>query len=74
MNRKEELQMAILEKIRSHTIPKYDHNDLLFANLCEIFKKLDLIRQLRVHRKFVEILEEECVQQQLEATGNYDDA
>lgn len=64
--------MAVLEKIQSHTIPKVDNIDMLFSNFSETFKKLDTIRQLRVHRKFIEILENEFSNQENQRQDNSD--
>ncbi|XP_043475017.1 uncharacterized protein LOC122510609 [Leptopilina heterotoma] len=64
INKREDLQMLVLEKIKSHTIQKQDPTDMLFSNFSETFKRLDTVRQLRVHRRFIEILEHEFTQQE----------
>lgn len=56
--------MLVLEKIKSHTIQKQDPTDMLFSNFSETFKRLDTVRQLRVHRRFIEILENEFTKQE----------
>ncbi|XP_051165775.1 uncharacterized protein LOC127284408 [Leptopilina boulardi] len=63
MSKKEDLQLVLLEKIKSHTIKNHYHTDMLFLSFSETFKKLDTLRQLRVHRIFIEILEKEFIDQ-----------
>lgn len=67
-NNEEALQMLVSEKIRSHKIEKSDPTDMFLQSLGETYKKLDHSQQIRVHRRFIEVLEEEFNEQEFSKT------
>lgn len=58
-NKTPELQQLILEKISSHNFQKPDPVDLVLMTLGPMFRQLEDKRQRRVHRQFLQILDDE---------------
>ena len=56
--------MLILQKIRDHKVERTEPTDLFLLSLAETFKTLEHWRQLRVHRRYIEILEQEYNEQE----------
>lgn len=70
-SRLEELQELVLNKIKSHTTQQHNATEHFLISLSHCFKKLSFQRQLRLQRMFLELLEKEHEEQELENSQNY---